>query len=412
MTNLVKYGIICVMNTINRLYTDVIRKHLSEDRQMIFISGPRQVGKTTLGEGFQSVYLNWDKTKDRAIILGGEDAVMEFAGGDRPRAQKPVLVLDEIHHYGKWKSFLKGFFDAYWKNISVIVTGSARLNVYKRGGDSLMGRYFPYRVHPLSVGELLDPHPLQEEIRHTPSELAAGDWERLVMHGGFPEPYLKNSAQFTNRWRRLRFEQLLRDDIRADTNIRELDQLEAMAQILSQRSGEQLVYASLGGEVQVNEVTVRNWISVLSSFFFGFTVRTWSSHIENSIRKTPKWYLRDWSGLSDMGKRSETMVACHLLKAVEFWTDMGFGEYGLHYLRDKQKREVDFLVTKDRQPWFLVEVKTGNAKLSPELGYFQKALQAKHAFQVVFDLPYEQIDVFDYTSPVVVPAKTFLAQLP
>ena len=377
----------------------------------MFISGPRQVGKTTLCDGFQDVYLNWDKSVQRAVILKGEDAVMNFAVGNRPRAKVPVVTFDELHHFQKWKSFLKGFFDSYWKQVRILVTGSARLNVYKKGGDSLMGRYFPYRMHPLSIGELIHPSVINDEIWRENAELPEDSWHRLVEFGGFPEPYSKGDGFFLRRWRRLRFEQLMRDDIRKDTNIRELDQLESMARILSERSGQQLVYATLGNEVQVNEVTARNWVSVLNSFFFGFLVKPWSTHVENSIRKTPKWYLRDWSGIVDEGARNETLVACHLLKSVEYWTDMGFGDYDLFYIRDKQKNEVDFLVSKDGRPWFLVEVKTGDAKLSPALKKFKTATGAKHAFQVVFNLPFEAIDCFAYDEPVVVPARTFLAQL-
>jgi len=378
------------MKDIPRIYTEIVKRHLANDRQMVFVSGPRQVGKTTLCEGFQDVYLNWDKSDQRAVILRGESAVMDFAGGDRPRAKTPVVTFDELYHFKKWKMFLKGFFDSYWKRIRILVTGSARLNVYKKGGDSLMGRYFPYRMHPLSVGELLHPTLIDEEIRHESEKLDETAWMRLQDFGGFPEPYSKADGFFLRKWRRLRFEQLMRGDIRKDTCIRELDQLESMALILAERSGEQLVYASLGSEVQVNEVTARNWVAVLNSFFFGFLVKPWSTHVENSIRKTPKWYLRDWSCIADAGKRNETIVACHLLKSVEYWTDMGLGEYELYYVRDKQKNEVDFLVSKDRLPWFLVEVKTGDDKLSPALGRFQKSTGAKHAFQVVFGLPFEK----------------------
>jgi predicted AAA+ superfamily ATPase len=215
-----------------------------------------------------------------------------------------------------------------------------------------------------------------------------------------------------SRWQRLRFEQLLREDIRTDTRIRELGQIESLAQILSRRSGDPVVYASLGAEVQVDEVTTRKWISTLNAFFFGFLVKPWSKRVANAIRKTPKWYLRDWSSIQDPGKRNETLVACHLLKAVELWTDLGLGEYDLFYIRDKQKREVDFLVSKDGEPWFLVEVKTSETKLSPTLATMQRATGAKHALQVVFGLPFEAVDCFQFSRPMVVPAPIFLSQLP
>ena len=398
------------MKQIPRLYSDAIRHHLKNDRQMVFVSGPRQVGKTTVCEGFQSHYLNWDKGSDRDLILRGEDAVAETVGANQAKKQLPVLTLDELHHFKKWKQFLKGFFDTYGKKVRVLVTGSARMNVYKRGGDSLMGRYFPYRMHPLSVGEILHPTVQDMETSH-PAEIHAADWNRLVEFGGFPEPFSRADKMFLRKWRQLRFEQLLREDIRKDTSIRELDQIESMARILSERSGEQLVYASLGKEVQVSEITTRNWVATLCSFYFGFLVKPWSQHIENAIRKTPKWFLRDWSGITDIGKRNETILACHLLKAVEYWTDMGFGECDLYYIRDKQKKEADFLVSKDGKPWFLAEAKTSDTKPSPALSAYHKATGAKHALQVVFILPFEDVDCFTYADPTIVPAKTFLSQL-
>ncbi|HPO38532.1 MAG TPA: AAA family ATPase, partial [Kiritimatiellia bacterium] len=241
------------MKDIARLYTDIVVRHLTEDRQMVFISGPRQVGKTTLCAGLSTRYLNWDNGEHRLVILRGESAVAEIAGVNQAAEQKPVLVLDELHHYAKWKSFLKGFYDVQGRDVRVIVTGSARLDAYKRGGDSLMGRYFPYRMHPLSVGELLRPRISESEIAD-PVALSATDWEALSTFGGFPEPFSKARTSFLTRWQRLRFDQLLREDIRTDTRIRELGQIEALARILSRRSGEQVVYASLGSEVQVDEV--------------------------------------------------------------------------------------------------------------------------------------------------------------
>ena len=113
----------------------------------------------------------------------------------------------------------------------------------------------------------------------------------------------------------------------------------------------------------------------------------------------------------DEGNRVETFVACHLLKAVEGWTDLGIGDFELFYLRDKKKREVDFLVVRDGEPWFLVEVKKSDESISPNLAFYQKATGARHAFQVVYDAPYVDVDCFSRTDPVVVPARTFLSQL-
>ena len=182
-------------------------------------------------------------------------------------------------------------------------------------------------------------------------------------------------------------------------------------QILAERSGQQLVYSNLAREIQVSVDTAKRWVDLLGRMHYGFLVRPWFKNIAKALRKEPKWFLRDWSGLADEGARAETFVACHLLKAVEGWTDLGLGDFELRYLRDKQKREVDFLVVRDRQPWFLVEVKLADPNLSPALAYFQAQTKASHAFQVVINLPYEPADCFAVRQPVAVPAKTFLSQL-
>jgi len=379
---------------------------------MVFLSGPRQVGKTTLAKQFATDYLNWETKDVRQLVLKGARAVGESLGLAEASKAKRTLVFDEIHRYSKWKGFLKGFFDLYEDGARIFATGSARLDVYKRGGDSMMGRYFPYRIHPLSVAELIDPSiPSEKDIVRMPRPLDDAQWEALNTFGGFPEPFANGTMRFLRKWRALRLEQLLREDIRDMTKSAELDQIEALAMILANRSGDQLVMAPLACDVTTSEPTVKKWIAQLKALYYGFTIRPYFKNMENSIRKTPKWYLRDWSGIEDLGKRFETFVACHLLKAVECWTDLGLGEFELCYLRDKQKREVDFAVLRDRQPWFLVEAKKGRESLSPALGHFQRATGARHAFQVVFDEPFSGGNPFDETKPVIVSARTFLSQL-
>ena len=397
---------------IQRIYDKIVASHLAKYRQMVFLSGPRQVGKTTVAKHFAAQYFDWDNVNARSRILKGPDAVAETAHLDALREGKTVVAFDEIHKYPRWKDFLKGFFDTYEADVQVVATGSARMDVYGKGGDSLMGRYFPYRVHPLSVAELLGGgFPDGNNLLRKPAPLAETEWRALLVHGGFPEPFVRREAAFTRRWRALRSAQLLKRDVRDLTNIQEPAQLEVLARILAKRSSEQVAFSSLASEVRVGENTVRGWIEVLKSLYFGFTVQPYFANIENALRKTPKWYLRDWSGIADEGKRAETFVACHLLKAVEGWTDLGLGEFALFYLRDKKKREVDFLVTRDSSPWFLVEAKKGDAPLSPALTHFQEATGAGHAFQVVLDAPYVQADPFQRAKPTIVPARTFLSLL-
>ena len=394
-----------------RIYETILSNHIGKYRQMVLLSGPRQVGKTTLGETLSGICLNWDDDDVKRTIMSGQAETVKRYGLAGMSETDKVVVFDEIHKYTRWKQFLKGFYDVYGRNIRIVATGSAKMDVYKKGGDSMMGRYFPYRMHPFSVAELLDVTIPGEGLIRSPRELAKDEWDALVRFGGFPDPFVKRDVRFSRRWQSLRLEQLTKVDARDLTQVAELDQLAALARILSLRSGEQLVYRNLGNEVGVDEKTAKKWVKALKGLYLGFEVRPWFRNVENSIRKTPKWFVRDWSMVEDVGKRAETMVACHLLKAVECWTDLGFGEFTLNYLRNKRKQEVDFIVARDNVPWFLVEVKNADESLSDSLALYQGQTGAKHAFQVVLESGYVDRSCFDYTSPVVVPAKTFLSQL-
>jgi predicted AAA+ superfamily ATPase len=377
---------------------------------MALVSGPRQVGKTTVCRSVGEVYLNWDNADDRRLLLRGPGSLAKALQLDRLHAKPVVAVLDELHKYTKWKALLKGFFDTYGDRVRLIVTGSSRLDVFRRGGDSLMGRYLLYRMHPWTVGESLRTALPKQEIQ-APAPIASSDWDALWEHGGFPEPFLRRDTRFSRRWRSLRQEQLSREDLREVTHVQDLGTMETLMQILAERSGQQLVYANLAQEIGVAVDTVKRWVDLLGRLHYGFLVRPWFTNVAKALRKEPKWFLRDWSGVMDVGARAETLVACHLLKAVEGWTDLGFGEFELRYLRDKMKREVDFLVVRNRVPWFLVEVKASSTELSPALAVFQTQTKAAHAFQVVMELPFEAVDCFQTKRPIVVPAKTLLSQL-
>jgi len=393
-----------------RLYTAILQDHLTRHRQMALVAGPRQVGKTTACRAIGDDYLNWDNADDRRQFLRGPASLAQRLDLDRLRARPPVVVFDELHKHAKWKTLLKGFFDTYGDRARILVTGSSRLDLFRRGGDSLMGRYLLYHMHPWSVAESIRTSLPEREI-HAPSEIPAAEWHALWDHGGFPEPFLRRDSRFSRRWRALRRDQLSREDLRDLAHITDLGTMETLMQILAERSARPLVYANLAAEVQVSVDTAKRWVGLLARVHYGFLVRPWFKNIAKALRKEPKWFLRDWSGVEDEGARAETFVACHLLKAVEGWTDLGFGDFELRYLRDKQKREVDFLVVRDRRPWFLVEAKLSDTRLSSSLAYYQQQTKAPHAFQVVVNLPYESADSFTVNRPVVVPARTFLSQL-
>ena len=273
-----------------------------------------------------------------------------------------------------------------------------------------MGRYFPYRLHPLSLAELHRADLSDNEI-HKP-ESHPQDLRKLFEYGGFPEPFLKQNKRFLNRWRSLRQRQLIKEDIRDLSRVQELGQIELLAEILKHQSGQLTNYTKLAAKINVSVDTVRRWIKTLQSFFYCFSLQPWSKNIPRSLLKEPKIYLWDWTSVAQEGERFENLVACHLLKAVHLWTDRGLGDYDLWFIRDKEKREVDFLVTRDKNPWFLVEVKFSQKdNISKNLFYFQEKLKAKHAFQVVFDMDYVPKDCFSHSTPVIVPAQTFLLQL-
>jgi len=399
-----------------RIYDTIVAKHLAEDQQMIFLVGPRQVGKTTIGMNATALtenflYLNWDNLDHRRILIAGPESISTSILQNRIQNTTPILVCDELHKYPKWKILLKGLYDTHKEQLHIIVTGSARLNIFKRGGDSLMGRYFPYRIHPLSIAECLAQTLPNNEIRQ-PQVVGKELLQNLLFFGGFPEPFLKQNPKFTLRWQKLRQEQLLREDIRDLSRVQEIQQLEILAEFIKEQSGQLVSYSNLSQKIGVSVDTVRRWLEILNSFYYCFKIKPWSKHVSRSLIKNPKYYLWDWSVIKDPGSRAENFVASHLLKAVHFWTDCGLGDYDLHFVRDKEKREVDFLVTKNNQPWFLVEVKSSqNRSLSSTLAIFQSQIKAKHAFQVAFDLPDTNRDCFQYTTPIIVPVQSLLAQL-
>jgi len=401
------------MKTISRLYGTLLAEHLATQRQMAFISGPRQVGKTTTCRAHADIYINWDNIDDRELILAGPARLIDHFKLDRLSETVPVILFDELHKYPRWKQFLKGFFDTYANQVRVMVTGSSRMDVYRRGGDSLMGRYFLYRMHPFSIAETLTRDlPDVKRIVRPPRKITPANFNALWNHGGYPEPFLKRDTRFSRRWQTLRLEQLVREDIRDLTQIQHIDQLELLVKLLVERSAHQLVYGNLASHVRVSIDTARRWVDLLVSLHLGFLVRPWFKNVSRSLRKEPKWFLRDWAGIGDTGDKAETFVACHLLKAVEGWNDMGLGKFELGYLRDKDKREVDFIVARDGQPWFLAEVKQHDESIRPALKYFQQQLAAPFAFQVVLDTDYINADCFARPgTPVVVPARTFLSQL-
>lgn len=398
-----------------RIYSPVIRHHLAHYRQMLFLTGPRQVGKTTLSKqclkDYQFYYLNWDNVGDKALILESMEAIITRAFRETAATKPRAIIFDEIHKYRQWKTLLKGYFDGYGDKLHLLVTGSAKLNGYRRGGDSMMGRYFAYRIHPLSVAECIGKVDASLEIQ-PPCSLDDTQWERLLNFGGFPEPFLAADSTFYQRWQNAKQEQLFQEDLRELTQVHDMGRLELLAHLLTGQVGGVVTYSELAKKIRVSEPTVRQWLDILKAVYYCFTIKPWTKNVTRSLIKEPKVYLWDWSMVQPGGARIENFVASHLLKATHWWTDIGLGKYELFYLRDKEKREVDFLIVKNAQPWLMIEAKSSsNQHVSPHLKYFHQQLKPPHVCQLAYDMPYEAFDCFALKKPLIVPMRTFLSQL-
>jgi predicted AAA+ superfamily ATPase len=364
-----------------------IEGHILKDLRdkMVFISGPRQVGKTTLSKqiGHQFFpgkyhYLNWDNRQDRKHIISG----LLPAGND-------LLIFDEIHKYRNWKNYLKGEYDKYQDKFKILVTGSARLDIYKKGGDSLLGRYHSYRLHPLSLGELLKQEvaiePFSELIfiENGPKNKAL--LSNLFKFGGFPEIFLKQSEKELRRWHNERSERLVKEDIRDTQNVRDISSLQVLIELLPQKVGSLFSLNSLREDLGVTHKTISLWVDIFERFYYHFRIYPFQSKLIKSLRKEPKLYLWDWSEVEDSDAKFENMVASHLLKFCHFLFDADGYKTQLYYLRDKEQREVDFLVTVNNKPWFCVEVKNSFRDLPSSLLHFSKALKIPFAYEVVKD---------------------------
>lgn len=381
--------------SIPRLLAHDARLVLDDWRKMVFISGPRQVGKATLAKAMQvsrpGVYFNWDIAADRKRFTKDPTFFDKDCAGnpDHP----PLIVFDELHKYGRWKNYLKGLFDGHGARYAFMVTGSGRLDVYKRGGDSLLGRYVPLCLFPLTVAEVLGKRPTWASFLQGLDDVdaahgAAKDALRtLLKHGGFPEPFVRGSETFYRTWSVGRTERLVREDIRDATSLRELSLLEMLAHLLPDRVGSPLSLNSMREDLGVAFETVRAWVGVLDAFYYSFRISPWSKKIARALHKETKLYLWDWAEIDDeakqQGARFENLVALHLLKAVRTWTQIGEASLDLRYVRDKQKREVDFLITDKNRPRLLVECKLSDTTLSPHMLAFQEALDVPHAIQIV-----------------------------
>ncbi|NQY74635.1 MAG: ATP-binding protein, partial [Candidatus Margulisbacteria bacterium] len=331
--------------------TRYLEEPIREDLRgkMVMIGGPRQVGKTTLsrdiiaGKGFSSFrYYTWDSKEDRKAIL------------DEALSDSDIIILDEIHKYEKWKPLVKGIYDKKLKNQQIIVTGSARLNVYRRGGDSLQGRYHYYRLHPFSAMELENRSPHIEPMKPLSfsGEIPQKQLDSLLTYGGFPEPILNQSPKQLRRWHNDRIERMVKEDIRDISSINDIGNIQLLVDMLPSKVASLLSINTIREDLEVSHRSISHWIATLEELYYAYRIYPYQNNRIRALKKEPKLFLWDWSEVVDPGARFENMVAGHLLKTVHYLRDTEGFKTELFYLRDKEKREVDFLVTVDNTPWF------------------------------------------------------------
>ncbi len=345
-----------------RYLTDNIKDDL--DSKMVFVGGPRQVGKTTLAlsilgsDETSAAYLNWDDTEARERILRNEFP-----------SQFPLLVLDEIHRFADWRNMVKGLYDTRKSSQSFLITGSARLDYYRKGGDSLLGRYHYYRLHPLSLGESLR------------KDLGI-PVEALLSFGGFPEPLLSQDDRASRRWRRERRERVIREDLRDLETVREISRLELLLQHLPDCVGSPLSIESLRKLLQVSHESVSRWIQIFENLYLVFRIAPYGVKSIRAVKKEQKLYFWDWAALDDPGARFENFVASQLLKYCHFLEDTEGFQMELRFLRDTDGREVDFVVLQEGKPLFAVECKSGEKKRSAAIRYFLERTPIPKFYQV------------------------------
>ena len=328
-------------------------------RKMVFVAGPRQVGKTTMAKqllGRRPGYLSWDVAEDRERILRRE----------LPAAR--LWALDEIHKYRSWRNLLKGLYDGRRRGQQILVTGSARLDLYRFGGDSLQGRYHLLRMHPLSVAEL--------GIKTT-SEL-----RDLLTLGGFPEPFFSGSDTEAKRWSREYRTLLVREEVTSLERVQDLGNLELLALRLPEMVGSPLSLNALREDLQVSHKTVSSWVQILERLYAIFRIPPFGAPRLRAVRKEQKHYHLDWSVVPREGPRFENLVAAHLLKWVHFEQDVRGRDVELRYFRDVDGREVDFVIVEDRKPIRMVVCKWDVAEFSRGLHYLAERFPGCEAFQV------------------------------
>jgi len=397
-----------------------IWEELSAEKSMIFLTGPRQSGKTTFskiiaGPFSNSLYFNYDILDDRMKLM---KTPYFYAELPRKDSTIPLIIFDEIHKYKDWKQYLKGAYDRDHEAYKFLVTGSGRLDTYQKGGDSLAGRYNLFHLFPFTLAELAhttgDPDIfVKDPLKMTMKGLSGNRkiWHDLAQLSGFPEPYLSGRETTYRRWSNTYSRQVIREDIRDMVDLKSIGDMELLYALLPSKVGSPFSISSAGEDLRVSYNTVKNWLSVLDRFYLTFSVPSWSAKLSRAIQKERKLYLYDYPKIKDPGDRFENMVALELWRAVSLWSDMGLGTFSLHFLRNKEKQEVDFMLARDNEPLLLIEAKLADAEPAKSLRKFQELLNVP-AIQLTNQGDTYRIVPNGKNKILIAPACQWLAHLP
>ena len=359
------------MASMRRYLERYIRQDLK--KKIVLLTGPRQAGKTTLSRMLVSAfdYFNFDNAEHRIGLLE--------KSWDR---SKDLVIFDELHKLKNWKSWLKGIYDTESIPPAIIVTGSAKLDTYRKVGDSLAGRFFQFRLHPLDLKEIRD------SLKEKNTEAAL---ELLLDVGGFPEPYLDGDTTYYHRWKRSHLDIILKQDLIDLENIRQITSIETLIQLLKRRVGSPLSYSSLAQDLHCSDKTIKRWLTILENMYVVFKVPPFHKNIARSILKSPKYYFYDTGQVEgDKGIKLENLVACSLIKEMHFREDCLGEKWGVYYLRNKDGNEIDFLTVKKDQPVQMIEVKWQDNTLSKNFSAFDKYIKNIKKTQLVKELKREK----------------------
>ena len=362
---------------------------LSEElgNKILLLTGPRQCGKTTLSKMLHAdyQYINYDLAEHRLLL--------REKSWDR---QRSMIIFDELHKMTGWKAWLKGIYDVEGLPPALLVTGSARLAAFRKVGDSLAGRHFQFRLHPLDLKEALAFTDLgRDEI-----------FDRLMTVGGFPEPFLNGTQRYYNRWKRSHVDLILKEELLTLSAVRDIQSIETLIELLRSRVGSPVSANSLARDLQKSPNTIQHWLKLLEDLYVIFKVAPYHKNIARALLKEPKYYFYD-NGMvqGDAGTRLENLVACALFKEIHRAQDVDGENVDLYFIKNKDGQEIDFLVTREKQPYQLVEVKWKDASLSQNFKRFL-AKQSLKRVQVVGTI--EEAKSFPGGERIE-PAKDFLA---